>query len=116
MLPSPSSSAGDLTATVEDTDYYDSEVLPSLLDRVKTETAYLKLGYPNFEIWPDPDAPGLWAGKPIFKHQGRIPEDMGLVKGALTRALAKELMVEEVLKYCKAERKWKEGAFGSFKG
>lgn len=107
MLPSPSSSTGDLT-TVEDTDFYDSKTLPSLLDQVRRETASLKLGYPSFEIWADEENPGAFAGKPFFKNNGRIPPDMGHVKGALTRALAKELMAEEVLKYCKAERKRKE--------
>lgn len=113
MLPSPSSSTGDLT-NVEDTDFFDSKIPPSLLDQVKRETAYLKLGYPSFEIWADEESPGLFAGKPVFKNNGRIPPDMGHVKGALTRALAKELMAEEVLKYCKTERKRREGIFGSF--
>lgn len=113
MLPSPSSSAGDLT-TVEDTDFYDSKILPSLLDQVKRETAYLKIGYPNFEIWADEENPGMFAGRPVFKNIGRIPPDMGHIKGILTRALAKELMAEEVLSYCKTERKRKEGVFNTF--
>ncbi|PNP47617.1 hypothetical protein TGAMA5MH_01440 [Trichoderma gamsii] len=113
MLPSPSSSAGDLT-TVEDTDFYDSKILPSLLDQVKRETAYLKIGYPNFEIWADEENPGMFAGRPVFKNIGRIPPDMGHIKGILTRALAKELMAEEVLSYCKTERKRREGVFNTF--
>lgn len=115
MLPSPSSSTGDLT-TVEDTDFYDSKILPSLLDQVKKETAYLKLGYPAFEIWPDEENPGAFAGKPVFKNNGRIPSDMGLIKGALTRGLAKELMAEQVLAYCKTVRKQKEGIMSTFNG
>ncbi|KAK1245128.1 hypothetical protein MKX08_004757 [Trichoderma sp. CBMAI-0020] len=107
MLPSPSSSTGDLT-NVEDTDFYDSKTLPSLLDQVKRETAYLKLGYPNFEIWADEESPGAFAGKPVFRNSC-VPADMGHVKGALTRGLAKELMAEEVLKFCKTYRKQKEG-------
>lgn len=114
MLPSPSSSTGDLTTTVEDTDFYDSKTLPSLLDQVKRETAYLKLGYPNFEIWQDPENPGMFAGKPVFKNSGRIPQDMGHIEGALTRGLVKELMAEEVLKYCKTERKRREGIMNTF--
>ncbi|KAL7923867.1 hypothetical protein ACQKWADRAFT_288090 [Trichoderma austrokoningii] len=115
MLPSPSSSTGDLTTSVEDTDFYDRPNLPSLLDQVKNETAYLKLGSPHFEIWPDPETPRAFAGKPVFKNSGRVPQDMGHIKGALTKGLAKELIAEEILKYCKAERKRKETLLNSFK-
>ncbi|EHK47933.1 hypothetical protein TRIATDRAFT_255508 [Trichoderma atroviride IMI 206040] len=111
---SPSSSTGDLT-TVEDTDFYDSETLPSLLDQVKRETAYLKLGYPNFEIWADEESPGAFAGKPVFRNNSTIPADMGHVKGALTRALAKELMAEAVLKFCQTYRKRKEGLVNTWR-
>ncbi|KAM0485941.1 hypothetical protein ACHAPX_000637 [Trichoderma viride] len=113
MLPSPASSAGDLT-TPEDTDFYDSKTLPTLLDQVKKETAYLKLGYPHFDIYPDPENPGAFAGRLVFKNNGRIPPDLGRITGALTRPLAKELMAEEVLKYCKTDRKRKEGLMNTF--
>ncbi|KAM0462907.1 hypothetical protein ACHAPV_003733 [Trichoderma viride] len=112
-ITSPSSSTGDLT-NVEDTDFYDSKTLPPLLDQVKRETAYVKLDYPKFNIWADEESLGAFAGKPVFKNNARIPPDMGHVKGVLTRALAKELMAEEVLNFCKTERKRREGIFGSF--
>lgn len=115
MLPSPSSSTGDLEIYVEDTDFYDRPNLPSLLDQVKKETAYLKLGYPQFEIWPDTENPKAFAGKPVFKNQGRIPQGMGHIKGALTKGLAKELIAEEILEYCKAQRKRGETLMNSFK-
>lgn len=115
MLPSPSSSTGDLTAG-EDTDFYDSKILPSLLDQVKKETAYLRLSYPDFKIWDDEENPGTFAGRPVFKNNGRIPPDMGLIKGALTRGLAKEQIAEEVLKYCRTERKRKESLMSTFNG
>ncbi|PTB43212.1 hypothetical protein M441DRAFT_66972 [Trichoderma asperellum CBS 433.97] len=117
-LPSPSSSTGDLTnggsSAAEDTDFYDSKTLPSLLDQVKKETKILKLGYPIFDIFPDPETPGMYAGKPIFKNNSRIPEGLGYIKGALTKALAKELVAEEILQYCKAQRKRLEGLMNTF--
>ncbi|KAL6910564.1 hypothetical protein GGI43DRAFT_378528 [Trichoderma evansii] len=119
MLPSPASSAGDLTnggtTTAEDTDFYDNPHLPTLLDQVKKETAYLKLGYPFFEIVSDPENPALFAGRAVFKIGGRTPKDLGHINGALTRGLAKELVAEEILKYCKTERERREGLMGTFK-
>ncbi|KAH8122801.1 hypothetical protein LI328DRAFT_125334 [Trichoderma asperelloides] len=117
-LPSPSSSTGDLTnggsSAAEDTDFYDTKKLPSLLDQVKKETKDLKLGYPIIEIFPDPETQGMYAGKPIFKNNSRIPEGLGYIKGALTKGLAKELVAEEILKYCKAQRKRLQGLMNTF--
>lgn len=119
MLPSPSSSVGDLTnggtTNGEDMDFYDNPHLPSLLDQVKKETAYLKLGSPVFEIFPDPKHPALFAGRPVFKTGGgRVPKDLGYITGALTRGLARELIAEAILKYCKTDRNRRQGLMNTF--
>lgn len=119
MLPSPSSSADDLTSdggttTVEDTEFYGNNNLPSLLKQVERETAYLKLGCPTYEIVPDPENPTFFAGRPVFKNSSRLPEGWGYVNGASTKNLVKERISEKILEFCKTERKRRESIMRTF--
>ncbi|KAM0253585.1 hypothetical protein ACHAQJ_007257 [Trichoderma viride] len=110
---SPSPSASDVaksdTVAAENTDFYDNPKLPSLLEQVATETVRLGIGCPKYEIEPDPEQPGCFAGRPVFQNGGRIPQDMGHVKGALSKSLAKELIAEAVLRFCELELKRRHG-------
>jgi hypothetical protein len=98
----------------ENTEYYDNPRLPSLLAQVVTETNRMAFGCPKYEIGPDPEQPGCFAGKPVFQNGGRIPEGLGYIKGALSKSLAKELIAEEVLKYCELELKRRHGLIKTF--
>ncbi|RFU79943.1 hypothetical protein TARUN_2287 [Trichoderma arundinaceum] len=122
---SPSSSTGDVAKAdplagsksepmTPDNEFYDNERLPSILEQVTQEALRLGIGCPQYEIGPDPDEPGAFAGRPVFKNGGRIPADMGHVKGARSKGLAKELMAEAVLKFLRLELKRRQGILGSF--
>ncbi|KAL7798423.1 hypothetical protein V8C37DRAFT_367773 [Trichoderma ceciliae] len=123
---SPSSSTSDVAKggafadpkgepmTVENAEFYSNPRSPSILEQVSREANRLGIGCPKYDIGPDPDRPGCYAGRPIFKTGGRIPPDMGYVSGALSKGLAKELIAEEVLKFCNDELKRRQGIIGSF--
>ncbi|KAH6610366.1 hypothetical protein Trco_000386 [Trichoderma cornu-damae] len=107
--PSPSPS------TTPESGFYADGRLPSVLEQVSLEANRLNFGCPKYDIGPDPNQPGCFAGKPIFPNGGRIPPNLGYVSGVSTKGQAKELIAEELLRFFKDQFKIRQDIVASFR-
>ncbi|KAF4963255.1 hypothetical protein FSARC_8724 [Fusarium sarcochroum] len=76
---------------------------PTIRERVASLSGRLGYGIPEYDIERDGDADDTWKGRPNFRNDGRIPEDMGVVNGIVGRQRAEDLVAERVLVWLEKE-------------
>lgn len=78
---------------------------PTVRERVAGLGERMGFGIPEYHIEQDNEQEDTWKGRPIFRHDGRIPENMGVVDGAVGRQEAEILVAEKVLEWLEKEEK-----------
>ncbi|EWG48437.1 hypothetical protein FVEG_08214 [Fusarium verticillioides 7600] len=78
---------------------------PTVRERVAGLGERMGFGIPEYHIEQDNEQEDTWKGRPIFRHDGRIPENMGVVDGAVRRQEAEILVAEKVLEWLEKEEK-----------
>ncbi|KAJ4268528.1 hypothetical protein NW762_002591 [Fusarium torreyae] len=81
---------------------------PTIRERVASLGGRLGYGIPEYDIEQDGDADDTWKGRPNFRNDGRIPEDMGVVSGIVGRQQAEDLVAEKVLEWLEKEEQFKK--------
>ncbi|KAF5574967.1 hypothetical protein FPCIR_13380 [Fusarium pseudocircinatum] len=78
---------------------------PTVRERVAGLGERMGFGIPEYHIEQDNEQEDTWKGRPIFRHDGRIPENMGVVEGVVGRQKAEILVAEKVLEWLEKEEK-----------
>ncbi|KAJ9425146.1 hypothetical protein QL093DRAFT_2233312 [Fusarium oxysporum] len=78
---------------------------PTVRERVAGLGERMGFGIPEYYIELDNEKEDTWKGRPIFRHDGRIPENMGVVEGVVGRQQAEILVAEKVLEWLEKEEK-----------
>ncbi|KAF5677898.1 hypothetical protein FHETE_1418 [Fusarium heterosporum] len=86
---------------------------PTIRERIAGLGGRLGFGIPQYHIEPDNVVNGTWKGRPVFRKDGRIPEGMGVVTGAMGKQEAEELVAQKVLEWLQAEEQLREEQFTS---
>ncbi|KAM0346883.1 hypothetical protein ACHAPU_005223 [Fusarium lateritium] len=86
---------------------------PTIRERIAGLSGRLGFGIPEYHIEPDNTADGTWKGRPVFRNDGRIPEDMGVVTGVVGRQVVEDLVTQKVLEWLQAEEKLREEQYAS---
>ncbi|KAF4996901.1 hypothetical protein FGRMN_4222 [Fusarium graminum] len=84
---------------------------PTIRERIASLGGRLGFGIPEYHIERDNVANDTWKGRPVFRNDGRIPEDMGVVTGAMGKQEAEELVARKVLEWLQAKEKRGEEQF-----
>ncbi|KAF4335635.1 hypothetical protein FBEOM_10512 [Fusarium beomiforme] len=84
---------------------------PSIRERVAGLSGSMGFGIPAYHIVQHSQGDDIWNGRPIFRNDGRIPEDMGVVTGIVGRQQAENLVVEKVLEWLEREEKTRSEQF-----
>ncbi|KAF4979386.1 hypothetical protein FDECE_18069 [Fusarium decemcellulare] len=79
----------------------------TIRERVAVLVTRLGFGLPEYEIERDGDALDTWQGRPIFRNDGRIPEDVGVVRGVVGRQQAEDAVAEKLLHWLEKEEQVK---------
>ncbi|RGP80643.1 hypothetical protein FLONG3_1247 [Fusarium longipes] len=67
----------------------------------------MNFGIPEYYIYPAEEGDDIWNGRPIFKNDGKIPPDMGVVTGIAGRQQAEELVAKKTLEWLEGEKRRK---------
>ncbi|KAF4454591.1 hypothetical protein F53441_2934 [Fusarium austroafricanum] len=86
---------------------------PTIRERAAGLGCRLGFGIPEYHIEQDNEEEDTWSGRPIFKNDGRIPEDVGVVTGVVGRQQAEILVAEKVLEWLEKEEKAKQDQVAS---
>jgi hypothetical protein len=86
---------------------------PTVRERVAGLGGRLGFGIPEYYIEQDNEKEDTWNGCPVFRHDGLIPEDMGVVKGIVGRQQAEILVAEKVLEWLEKEGKKRDEQLSS---
>ncbi|KAM0434401.1 hypothetical protein ACHAPT_003497 [Fusarium lateritium] len=74
---------------------------PSIKERVALLGGKMNYGIP--EYFTEQDGDGTWRGRPVFRNDGRIPENMGVVSGFAERQQAEDAVAEKALEWLEQE-------------
>ncbi|KAF4950336.1 hypothetical protein FGADI_8259 [Fusarium gaditjirri] len=78
---------------------------PTVRERVAGLGERMGFGIPEYCIEQDNEKEDTWKGHPVFRHDGRIPENIGVVEGVVGRQQAETLVAEKVLEWLEKEEK-----------
>ncbi|KAF9761992.1 hypothetical protein IL306_003609 [Fusarium sp. DS 682] len=78
---------------------------PTIRERVAGLSGRMGFGIPEYYIEQHNEKENTWNGRPIFRNDGRIPEDMGVVTGVIGRQQAENSVAEKVLEWLEKEKK-----------
>ncbi|KAI6766584.1 hypothetical protein HG531_011806 [Fusarium graminearum] len=65
----------------------------------------MDFGVPEYLIRPAEEGSDLWNGRPIFRNDGTIPPEMGVVTGIAGRQQAEDLVVKKTLEWLQEEKR-----------
>lgn len=100
--PSPTSPPNKRIKT-EDESINSEDEGPSIYEQVAALASQLGFECPHYRIVKDEDHPNFWKGRPYFKQDAQIPDDLGCVRGMLGRKVAKREMAEQILVWMLAQ-------------
>ncbi|KAH7272616.1 hypothetical protein MRS44_003127 [Fusarium solani] len=86
-----------------------SSSTPLIRERVALLAGQMNYGIPEYFIEQYGET---WRGRPIFRNDGRIPENVGAVRGYADRQQAEDAVAEKVLEWLEQELLAKEALLG----
>ncbi|KAJ4141114.1 hypothetical protein NW768_000321 [Fusarium equiseti] len=78
---------------------------PTIRERAAKLGVDMEFGIPKYFVERDDEEEDTWKGRPIFRHDGRIPPDTGVVTGVKGRQQAEDLVAQKTLEWLEGEKK-----------
>ncbi|RFN47508.1 hypothetical protein FIE12Z_8254 [Fusarium flagelliforme] len=78
---------------------------PTIRERAAKLGVDMDFGIPKYFIERDDEGEDTWKGWPVFRHDGRIPPDTGVVTGVKGRQQAEDLVAQKTLEWLEGEKK-----------
>ena len=78
---------------------------PTIRERAAKLGVDMEFGIPKYFVERDEEGEDAWKGRPMFRHDGRIPPDMGVVTGVKGRQQAEDLVAQKTLEWLEGEKK-----------
>ncbi|KAG5941379.1 hypothetical protein E4U60_007914 [Claviceps pazoutovae] len=83
----------------------------TVFEQVAALAGRMGIDSPSYKIEPDPAGGDTFCGRPIFRNGGRVPLELGMVKGAESPSQAKMRVAEEVLTWLDEEMQRRQAVF-----
>ncbi|KAI1072801.1 hypothetical protein LB507_002990 [Fusarium sp. FIESC RH6] len=78
---------------------------PTIRERAAKLGVDMEFGIPKYLVEQDDEEKDTWEGRPVFRHDGRIPPDTGIVTGVKGRQQAEDLVAQKTLEWLEGEKK-----------
>ena len=78
---------------------------PTIRERAAKLGVDMEFGIPKYLVEQDDEEKDTWKGRPVFRHDGRIPPDTGIVTGVKGRQQAEDLVAQKTLEWLEGEKK-----------